>query len=1377
MRRVFQFLCQTIGFVLIPFICVAVEPYSPTRADPVLEPWRWQEMEELNGLGVVCVDEAPDGTFWFGNVGSIAHYDGMQVQKISFDEELLTEISSATAQPITHALLVARDETLLMMIENSLVSRTSAGWKVILKNIGPISFEAKLEQAEDGSFWVLTRKGLWHLSEDFQEVDRVVKKWQEDDLMAFCRDAHEDIWLVHRMTSQRLTDLVHIPLKDGKAEGEETWEIYNFNLNGPGGEVSLETGSDGLIWYVDNNVSNGIHAFDPEQGTWSRLDRPRSENSCFSLMRDRQGTLWAGGIGSLLAIRNTPSHYNSKQLMLPAVPLTIFEDSDGRWWIMGRGGQVYLVDRDARHWKSYEGLHFECESDAGVQWFLKSNRAVVSHDPSTGKWVQYGTEDGLINFPRSLTVSSHGLIWATGAHKGTAAFSVFDGKTWTRYSHPELAPIIGNNGVFEAADGTMWFGGLGNVPERQPDIGGALQCEVLKNGKIKLVKHYTRSVLPPRISCFAQTPDGVLWVGAPSIVRFDPVSGKVQPVEELPKTGTDKLLVDRTQELWALKAGYGLFQKKADGWLRHTLEDGLVSEMVVDLLPLRDGSLLAATDKGISRFDGQIWMSRTFSDDFAMSPNGGTLRQANDGSIWFNFSKSDKRSPKVMLNRGNLFSTLHYMVDIEPPDTFIDESVKDIASPVNAYFSWSGRDRWANTPVGDLQYSWRLNGAEWSPFSYKTGQTFFNVDDGRCLLEVRARDRDFNIDPTPAQLRFNVLPPIWRQGWFITMVLLFSGMIVLLIVVVVRSRENHLKERQQDRERHLIEQQEEQQARQTERERLMLEMDQLKTGFFINISHELRTPLAVILGPLQNLLAVEKDERKKHMLSMMERNAHRLSTLVTQLLDFRKIEQGKIRLEITEGEIGIYVQGLVESLQPLAENKDVRIAFTKPNSCRAWFDPDKLHKILTNLVTNAIKYTPAGGDVSILMKIEEETTAHRWVEFMVEDSGRGITAEHRLHIFERFYRIPEKALIDGSGIGLNLTKELVDLYGGEICVESPVFDDSERPGSRFTVRLPIDRDGFPQDVVIESTDCGVLFNPAVGSAEQATAVVLAPSDDAEDEMQDTDAEALDNPIVLVVEDDADIRDFIMGGLKDRYRVVGAINGAEGLEKTRELVPDLVVTDLMMPIMDGLELCRSLRGHVETSHIPVLMLTAQSSLEHQIEGLETGAADYITKPFHMVLLQTKIANILESRVLLQRRFRQQWADEPIQGAPCTSEVDSGELERPVAENHLDQEFLEKVCRILEENGCDPEFSSSQLATELNMGLRTLQRKVKAMSNCTPVNLILEFRLKKSTELLRDPSFNITETAFEVGFNDSGNFYRQFKKQYGMSPSEYRSKFGA
>ncbi len=434
--------------VVMPLWCFAVRPYAPKVADPVLEPWRWREMEELNGLGVVCVDEALDGSFWFGNIGSIAHYDGIQIKKIPFAEEVLAEISPTTAQPITHALLVARDGTLLMCVGNSLVSRTASGWKVIFKNIGPISFEAKLEQAEDGSFWVLTRKGLWHLSEDFQEVERVVKKWQKDDLMTFCRDARGDIWLVHRMTSQGTTDLIHIPLKEGKAEGEEKWETYHFNLKGPGKEVSLEMGPEGLIWYVDSKGSNGVHAFDPKLGVWSALEFPHSGGVYFSLMRSMQGALWAGGIGSLLAIRDEPGSYDSTQLALPAVPLNVFEDSDGRWWVIGRGGQVYLMDRDARHWESYEDLHFECESDSGVQWFLRANKNAVSHDPSSGKWLEYGVEDGRIDFPRTLIVSSHGLIWAVGSHKGAAAFSVFDGKTWKRHSHPELAPLIGNNGVF-----------------------------------------------------------------------------------------------------------------------------------------------------------------------------------------------------------------------------------------------------------------------------------------------------------------------------------------------------------------------------------------------------------------------------------------------------------------------------------------------------------------------------------------------------------------------------------------------------------------------------------------------------------------------------------------------------------------------------------------------------------------------------------------------------------------------------------------------------------------------------------------------------------------------------------------------------------------
>jgi len=1335
---------------LLPLWCAAVQPYTLQIADPLLEPWRWQQMDELDGLGVLCMDEALDGTLWFGNIGSIAQYDGLSVTQIPFDENLLSRITNTRPEPWGKALLALDDGSLLLVVGKSLVRRVDGEWEVILNYAGLSTFETRLLQGDDGTIWLLMQDVLWRISKDLSETSVVLRTAGISRLMAICQDRQGDLWMVKRASDQK-DFLVHIPVQNGQPVAESKWLVVPIENKTQCNESSLAAGPDGKIWYADiQSGLNGLRSFDPLRGEWDETKRPNSSKNYFSLMTSRNGTVWAAGYGCLYAIQpGGGTLYPRSLLGLPAVPLEAMHvTSDGRMWMIGRVGHVYVVDSSPRQWLTYDGLHFQCESRKGVQWFLDLRGRAISHDPATGTSLKYGLDDGAINYVGALVASRNGLIWAGGKHDGKAAIGVFDGTRWTRYFHPEFAEMIGRKAVFEDVDGTMWFGAGGTPLVNEPQAGGALQYEVTETGGIRLLKRYAPPLFPYHIEAFSRTPDKTLWMGGPTVYRYDSTSPRARPSAGLDTIATDDMVLDSDETLWVAKGDSGVYRRQGEQWRKYTTKDGLASDMVYDLLPLHDGTLLASSDKGISRFDGKSWMSHAFSEPFSMSRNAGSMRQSADGAVWLNYTEQDARSPQAVLNASEPFCAIRYRADPYPPNTQITYFLNRVAQPGNTYISWSGRDRWGNTPEKLIQFSYRLNQDEWSPFSYATSHTFLNLSSGHHVLAVRARDRDFNVDPSLARIEFEVIPPVWQRAWFISMVLIFVASIALLVWIIIRIRERHLKERQAEREKHL------------------LEMDQLKTGFFTNISHELRTPLTVILGPLQSMLFEERDAKKKRMLSMMVRNANRVAVLITQLLDFRKIEQGEIRIEATEGDLAQYVGDLVASLQPLVEQKKVFCRFENAGACRGWFDPDKLEKIVVNLLSNSIKYTPAGGDVRIALREEADENGCRQLVMVIEDTGAGIEPEHLARIFDRFYRIPEQSIVDGSGIGLNLTQELVDLWGGEITAESPAFEDAERPGTRITVRLPIDREGLPLDVEYGSESSALLKPAPVEEFVEVSAEPSPVSPDAEHVGEEV-------PLVLVVEDDADLRAFIAEGLESKYRIEEAKTGAEGLEKARESMPDLVVTDLMMPVMDGIELCRELKGQVETSHIPVIMLTAKASLEHQVEGLESGADDYITKPFHRVLLQTRIHNLLESRRLLRERFGRQLSQESRAASYLT--VPEPEVsEPPVSENKVDREFWENVCRILEENCGDPEFNAEALAAMVCMGLRSLQRKTKALADRSPIQLIMECRLKRAVRLLRESTMNITDIVYEVGFGDLSNFYRRFKKEYGMNPTLYRNK---
>lgn len=1021
--------------LFVPLWCLAAEPYVPKVADPVLEPWRWQEVEELAGLGVRCVDEAADGSVWFGCVGGLVRYDGRQVEHVPFGEELVSSIQrNPNRKPWAAGVLCLQDGSLLAVVDSGLAHWKNGEWKVVLRDVGAPSFQTRLKQTADGTIWLLVEDALWMISGDLSKQDVLLPAKDGRRLTSFCFDESGDVWIVIG-SLKGYADLIHIPLLDGRPQGEQVWGSYAVKVERAGRESRICAGDDGKIWYVDNNAVNGIRSFDPATKTWDEKERPDSGWGYFSLMKDRNGTLWAGGPGLLYAIRGDEERYYSPaQLGLASIPLMIHETTDGKWWVIGRGGYVYAMDPSEQQWVTYVGLHFECETKDGKQWFIDSGRKVVSHNPSTGEWLRYAVSEGVVDWPRSLYASSHGVLWVVGSHGGRAALTVFDGEHWERHEHPEFAGFI-ERGVLEAADGTVWFGAMGDRSGK-PDhsTGGALQYEVAADGKVRLLKHHPSNVFPYAISRIAQTHDGTLWLAAPTMHRYDPHSGAVEVEPDLPAVYTHDMVVDRSDRLWVAKGLFGLHCRENSTWRVYGVEDGLAGKLVVNLLPLRDGTLLAAADTGISRFDGQRWMGDVFNADFAMSGRSGNMQESADGSIWFNFTNKDTRSPQIAMNIevGERFRTVRYSADSLAPDTFIGPHLDEVDSAGNIHLSWSGRDVWANTPKDRLQFSWRVNGGAWSPFSYDTSKTLLNLDSGRHSLEVRARDRDFNVDASPARSSFTVALPIWRRAWFVSMVLLIAGGAAVFIWTLIFFHEKRLKERAQH----------------------LMELDQMKTGFFTNISHELRTPLTLIARPLERLLEKERDESKREMLDMALRNSNRVWNLASQLLDFRRLEQGKMRVAVTEGDIAQCIREVIETLRPTAEAKQIECRVALPSDCPGCFDADKLKKIVQNLVNNAIKYTPVGGVVEVALAAGGDGHEMR---LTVADTGPGIGQEHLKRIFDRFYRIPEKSIVDGSGIGLNLAKELVELLGGTIRAESPVDPGKEHPGTRFTVCLPFRR--------------------------------------------------------------------------------------------------------------------------------------------------------------------------------------------------------------------------------------------------------------------------------------------------------------------------------
>jgi DNA-binding response OmpR family regulator/nitrogen-specific signal transduction histidine kinase len=531
--------------------------------------------------------------------------------------------------------------------------------------------------------------------------------------------------------------------------------------------------------------------------------------------------------------------------------------------------------------------------------------------------------------------------------------------------------------------------------------------------------------------------------------------------------------------------------------------------------------------------------------------------------------------------------------------------------------------------------------------------------------------------------------------------------------------------------------------RQVEADKLR-ELDQAKSRFFSNISHELRTPLTLIRGTAAILREGEKKEspaRKGHY-DLLERNTGRLLQLISQLLDLSRLEAGKLELQPKAGDLTHFLRAVIHAFGSLAERQQVVYRVSIPEGSRwAFFDADKLEKIVNNLLSNACKFTPSGGTISVEVGLEvlPDQPVYRCV-LRVADTGIGISEAQLARVFERFYQADDSGTraYEGSGVGLTLVKELTELYGGQIAVQSTLGQ-----GSRFEVTIPLPvAEPVPDEVPAP------LVAAHFDSLPEGDPPATPPATGEGEEYQTK---------VLIIEDNADLRTFIRMALPKEYYVLEAEDGEQGWEVAVEALPDLIISDVMMPKQDGLTLCQRLKKHFSTAHIPVVLLTARAAMQDKITGLLTGADDYIVKPFHHQELQARVRNLVEDRKRLRELFRREILLQPESVSPPSA----------------DEVFLQKVVSTVEQRLSDQDFDVERLGEEVCLSRTQLYRKLFALTGQAPSDFIRTLRLKRGAALLGQKAGTVAEIAYQVGFKEPSYFSRCFAQVYGCPPSQYTS----
>ena len=1385
------------------------QSFTPDLVDPITEKWRWVKFPELEGKGVRYVVEDRFGTVWFGVDEGIITYDGREWTRHGPDQGL-------PAVAIEHVSAMHNGD-IYCASRSGIYRYINASWETVFESADDNAFELfQLREIADGSLLIATNLGVLQVKENavmriftpetvvddasavFGNLEIVDIPSLADNAASFhisdiLEDSRDNLWFAYSLGSSGA--LIRFKQRDIAGNRIQNVEVFKSDGRTSFGEDQklIET-IQGEIWVVSRSIKVGINMYDGRR--WKSVwfnDMFGTDEYCTAINQTPDGTIWIASLGKLY----THDHgdwriYRSSDSHIPTNKIILANSNDQRLWISGFKAQTYSFDYSRERWSTFRGLNFQCTAEDGARWFIDASGKLIRQ--SGNDWTTTNSEENVIDAPVRVISTSNGEIWAAGSHKGVAATAVLRDGQWSRHLHPNLSWGIDYRAVLEAFDGSLWFGGAVDFDEDRGQIGGVLQMVYDSSGDQSWIHHRYRENGLTQSNAYGigQSRDSLIWIGGGSLMYYDGTEwNKAQQpllqdfVNVVQSTPSGLLLVGSRY--------YGVFMYNGETWSQYNTENGLLSNTILAIHGEAEDLIFAATQTDISRFDGQNWVNNVFPDQMTINFEGGTINSSSDGSVWINKSPREwKRRAFVgeyTADSENSFVAYSYRPDSDAPDTRVVVYEENVSRQGNTLITWTGEDFMSATPAEQLSYSYRLNGGAWSPFARDQHHTFIDLSNGTYTLEVRARDMDMNIDPSPAQIEFRVLPPVWKQAWFLLLLLAFLiTIIVFEYRVITKNRTLHVlnnslssinhelqaKNRQielQNAENVQQQQQILEQKKQLEEsfgnlrsqnEEIQFQRDKLaemvvqieelnksKIMFFTNVSHELRTPLTLILGPaheLQNSLhSISADKREK-LYKIIERNAFKLLKLINQLLEMRRIENNLLELNMTEGNLGKFVHDITLLFENLASERMIDFRFDNHLEKKSIvFDRDKVEKIVTNLVSNAFKHTPTSGRITLsLIPYRAEETGEEYVRISVEDNGTGISADRMPHIFERYYSDNSDRL--SSGIGLTYIKDLVEVHGGTIAVES-----QKGEGTVFTVDLPADLD------VTETLQR--VVDPTDGLGMSASEVahlfsLIEPDVDSQNTKVNTAKKS-----ILIVENDADLLDFLSVILEEKYNVYKAANGLAGLDVARNNAIDLVLSDIMMPQMDGLEMCHHLKSDLVTSHIPVILLTAKAMDGHRMQGYIQGADAYLTKPFNPNVLQSRIENLLAQRTQLREVFTRDFLLQP----------------KHVELESVDDELLHNIVRIMEEHIDEADFNVNKMCHMVGMSHTHFIRKVKQLTGKKPIDLLKAFRLKRGKDLLAQNSANIAEIAYMVGYNVPNSFSRAFKKEFGISPKEYADQF--
>ncbi|MBT1711835.1 response regulator [Fulvivirgaceae bacterium PWU5] len=1146
----------------------------------------------------------------------------------------------------------------------------------------------------------------------------------------------------------------------------------------------------GNLWI---GTANGLVLYKRQENTFYTFNGAQfgiAGKSIFTLLADSHENLWIGVQGGGLyaldlrqlgsrnlddvifkRIQNLDTYNISKRTIL-----SLYEDKNKNLWVGTFGDGVYMMSGLPEKFVKFQRKQYNDESLSYVQYYgmcydadgnlwLGTDGDGIYRVRSTGETTGHYKADGRPGSLKDNAVLSafrdhHNNLWFGTYSQGLFRYD----KQHDRFEHyrylgdPALTGAHDVRVIFEDVQHTLWVGtnrgGLCRVDETRrgySQVPGAMG--VLRDGDIRAIAEDSTGGL--WLGCYG---DGVHYRAA-GAARSQRYFYSSDTVDQLKSNVVFALRFDRKDMLWIGTGGGGLsvYNPGRKALRRFSDKRGLANNTVYAILADHADNLWLSTNKGISKYDptAEKFINYDVNDGLQegqFNPGAALYNELAGymcfgGTMAYNLFYPDQveqdiMKPRVMISGFQLFNkpvevnarngsdfVLRQVISRTPAIALTHDQSVFTFDFVGINYSYPEKNVYAYKLEG-LDRDWNYVGAQRSA-------TYRYVAPGDYVFKVKASNQEDAWSDEYAHIAVTILPPFWRTPLAYSLYMVVGGGLCFAIVTV-RKKQATLRKRlkiekaQRKRERRLV---------------------QEKLTFFTEISHEFRTPLTLMIGPLEEMVVREGSYTPNgRKLKMVYRNAHKLLSLINKLLDYRKIESGNIVLHVTEDDLVAFVEEICITFQELAVRKNIAFRFHADlPSLPAWFDKEKMEMVITNIISNSFKYIGNGNEISVSL---HRQASEKWpqgkVLIKVKDNGIGIPRKQLGSVFDWFYR-GDRFMPMSSGIGLALAKKLVNLHRGEIYVES-----TEGSGSTFSVKFLLGKDHFkPNEIVADAGENKFLLQPDPAPVPSSSLLL-------EEAVNDTTGRK-GQRCLLIVEDDEDIRTFLREYFEKDYHVLEAVEGREGLTLAAEHHIDLVISDIMMPGMNGIDFCRELKNNIRTSHIPVVLLTAKTSLTHHKEGIEIGGDAYITKPFSPEMLTLTINNLLQSRETLKRFYRNLFATQ----TPVTALS---------ASQSPDEKFLHAIYEMLLTNLDHKDFNVNELCEALNMSRSLLYKKVKLLTGLSPVEYLRSLRMQEAAKLLKSKKYKVFEVVYMVGFSDLKYFRQCFVKEFGYSPSDFLKNAG-